>query len=210
VAFPAVAETVPQPQGLQGVRVGVARDEAFSFLYPANLEWLRQAGAEILFFSPLRDASIPPVDTLYLPGGYPELHLDQLAANESMKDSLRRHAEQAKPILAECGGMAYLAESLSDREGHSGAMCGILPGRVVMQSRLAGLGMQSADYPAGALRGHAFHYSRLETSLTPLLRARKRSGGEGEAIYRWRRVTASYLHLYFASSPETVAALLSP
>lgn len=209
VAFePGSAPSVPSL--LQGVRIGVARDAAFSFLYPANLDLLRAMGAELAFFSPLNDDALPEVDSVYLPGGYPELHLPTLSANVGMQDRLRRHVAAGKPLLAECGGMLYLLDELEDREGRAAPMCGILPGRAKMQDRLAGLGLQSAVLPGGELRGHTFHYSRLESPLPPALHATNRGGGAGEAIFRVDRLTASYLHGYLPSCPEAAARLFLP
>ena len=209
VSFAAARVPVP-PAALAGVRVGIARDAAFSFLYRANLDLLRAMGAELLFFSPLRDADLPEVDSVYLPGGYPELYLDALAANGAMRNALRRHVDAGKPLLAECGGMLYLLEELVDTAGRGGALCGILPGRAAMGARLAGLGLQTADFPSGSLRGHTFHYSRLETALTPALHGDQRRGGRGEPIFRQGRVTASYLHWYLPSCPEAAVELLHP
>lgn len=207
VSFPAV-NMEPTPPLLQGVRIGVARDTAFAFLYPANLDTLQKLGAELAFFSPLADAELPDVDAVYLPGGYPELHLSELAANEPLRAALRRHHQAGKPIYAECGGLLYALESLADKEGHRAPMLGLLPGHAALQSKLAGLGMQSVELPEGELRGHTFHHSRLETLLAPLVHGRRqRDGQAGEAVYRVGRLTASYLHLYFASNPEAAAQL---
>lgn len=195
---------------LEDVRIGIARDAAFSFIYPANLDTLKALGAELLFFSPLTDSDVPDVDALWLPGGYPELHLGALAANRSMQQALRNHWEAGKPLLAECGGMLYCAESLTDADGTRAEMCGLFPGHAVMQKRLAGLGMQSAALPGGSLRGHTFHHSRLENGAEPSLRAERQRGGEGEAIHISRGATASYLHLYFPSNPAAAAELFLP
>lgn len=195
---------------LEGVRIGVARDAAFSFLYPANLDVLRDMGAELVFFSPLRDYVLPEVDSIYLPGGYPELHLDTLSANREMKEALLRHAAVDRPFYAECGGMLYLLDELEDHARRAAPLCGILPGRGRMQERLAGLGLQSLQLPEGELRGHTFHYSHLESPLPPVLHCRTQHGDQGEAVYRRGRLTASYLHAYFPSCPEAVAGLFLP
>ncbi len=209
VAFPA-AMMEPLPPLLRGVRIGIACDTALAFLYPANLDTLRALGAELVFFSPLNDSDLPEVDSVYLPGGYPELHLDALAANQPLREALRRHHQAGKPIYAECGGLLYLLESLADKEGHRAAMLGLLPGHAALQAKLAGLGMQSVLLPEGELRGHTFHHSRLETPLQPLAYGRRqRDGKPGEAVYRVGRLTASYLHLYFASNPVAAARLFA-
>ncbi len=209
VTFPAVT-VEPLPPLLKGVRIGIARDLAFAFLYPANLDTLRALGAELTFFSPLTDTELPDVDAVYLPGGYPELHLDALAGNAAMREILHQHHAAGKPIYAECGGLLYTLESLADKAGYRASMLGLLPGRAALQSKLAGLGMQSVALPEGELRGHTFHHSKLETPLTPLAHGRRqREGQPGEAVYRIGRLTASYLHLYFASNPAATARLFA-
>ena len=196
---------------LKGIRIGIARDRAFSFLYPANLDLLRRLGAELVFFSPLSDSELPAVDSVYLPGGYPELHLAELSANHSLALALRRHVDAAKPLYAECGGMLYLLESLTDVQGHRGSLAGILPGSAAVQARLKGLGYQSAPVPGGTLRGHTFHHSTMETSLAPWAHGeRLYNTTPGEAIYREKRVLASYLHNYFPSNPRAAAQLFLP
>lgn len=196
---------------LQGVRIGVARDAAFAFLYQANLDLLRQLGAELVFFSPLADAALPLVDSLYLPGGYPELHLRALADNQGMAEAIRAHHAAGKPILAECGGMLYLLDGLTDKAGARGAMLGLLPGEARLQPRLTALALQAVELPEGRLRGHTYHHSALETSLQPLALGEcpnyKRTA---EAVYRQGRLTASYIHFYLPSDPTAAAELLRP
>jgi cobyrinic acid a,c-diamide synthase len=205
---PQSAPVAPEPT-LAGVRIGIARDSAFSFLYAANLDLLRALGAELVFFSPLTDSNLPPVDSVYLPGGYPELHLPQLSANRPMASALRRHVDAGKPLYAECGGMLYLLESLTDVQGQRAELAGILPGSAAMQPRLRGLGYQSAPCPGGGtLRGHTFHHSTMETSLTPWAHGeRLYDTSPGEAIYREDSLVASYLHNYFPSNPQAAAGL---
>jgi cobyrinic acid a,c-diamide synthase len=196
---------------LADVRVAVAQDEAFAFLYRANLELLQALGAELRFFSPLDDDTLPQSDALYLPGGYPELHLDRLAANEKMLAAIRAHHAAGRPIVAECGGMLYLLESLTDRQGRSAAMAGLLRGHATMQDKLANLGLHEVGLPEGTLRGHTFHYSRMESPLVPIARSNgAHAGRRGEPIYRVGRLHASYLHLYFPSNPLAAARLFAP
>ena len=210
VAF-APVDIPPPPPWLNGQRIAVAQDAAFSFLYRANLDMLRTLGAELVFFSPLADAALPEADSVYLPGGYPELHLDRLAANSGMRAALQSHHAQGKPLVAECGGMLYLLESLTDAQGQRAAMAGMLPGHAVMQSRLTNLGMQEMPLPEGVLRGHTFHHSRMETTLPPLAQTKdQRAQGRGEPVYRVNRLHASYLHMYFPSNPEACARLFQP
>ncbi len=205
VTFQAPPAQTPQPL-LRGVRIAVAQDEAFCFVYPANLDCLRAMGAELRFFSPLRDAAIPPCDALWLPGGYPELHLRELGANTPMLHAVRAHAAE-RPLLAECGGMLYLCRSLADIQGATATLAGVLPGDAAMQHGLQALGPQAWHQRAGELRGHTFHHSRLRMELAAADHARSPLGGRGEAVWRQARVTASYVHWYFASAPHAAAAL---
>jgi cobyrinic acid a,c-diamide synthase len=193
---------------LDKMRIAVARDVAFSFLYRANLDTLQTLGAELRFFSPLRDVALPDADALYLPGGYPELHLAALQQNRTMRDAIRAHHAAGRPILAECGGMLYLLDSLTDANGERADMLGLVPGHAVMQKKLAALALQRMALPEGELRGHTFHYSRLETPLAPIARGACPNGGKtAEAVYRLGPLTASYVHTYFPSNPEAAARL---
>ncbi len=210
VAF-AHAPTPALPARLAGVRIAVARDAAFSFIHAANLDLLRALGAELYFFSPLTDTLLPPADALWLPGGYPELHRPTLARNQAMQAAIRAYHAAGKPILAECGGMLYLLESLAGPADDPMPMLGLMPGHARLQTQLAALGPQSIQLPAGELRGHTFHYSQLQTPLAPWQHARPARGDRpGEAVYRIGRLFASYLHLYFPSNPEATAELFRP
>jgi cobyrinic acid a,c-diamide synthase len=197
------------PPLLQGKTVAIARDAAFAFLYPANLDCLRELGAELVFFSPVANEPVPAhADAVFLPGGYPELHAEALAEAQAWRDSIRAFDAAGKPIYAECGGMMALAETLVDAEGKSWPMAGLLPGTVSMQARLAGLGMQSMPTAYGALRGHTFHYSHFDTPLPVQAHTtRQRDGSAGEAAYVRGALQASYFHAYFPSQPAAVAAL---
>ncbi len=200
----------PRPL-LQGQRIAIARDAAFSFLYAANLDLLEAMGAGCVFFSPLSDDTIPDCDALYLPGGYPELHLGPLANNTAMKSAIKSHHASGKPILAECGGLLYLLDSLAGRDGAAAAMVGLLSGRARMQPRLAALALQSVALPEGTLRGHTFHHSAAEISETPMASGLCPNGSAtSERVYRKGRLTASYIHFYFPSNPEAAAALFLP
>ncbi len=207
-AAPRVAPVEPL---LAGVRIGVARDAAFAFLYQANLDLLRALGAELLFFSPLRFTRLPAVDSLYLPGGYPELHLRGLSRNRPMAEAIRAHHAAGKPILAECGGMLYLLDGLTDSTGVREPMLGLLPGEARMRPRLTALALQEVALPEGRLRGHTFHHSELESPLEPLARGEcPNYRRTAEAVYRQGRLTASYIHFHMPSDPVAAAALLRP
>lgn len=199
---------------LQGQRIAVARDAAFCFIYAANLDTLEALGAELVFFSPLADAALPACDALWIPGGYPELHAQTIAANTSLRDSLAAHIAAGKPVWAECGGMMALFETLVTTDGQRSAQWGLLPGEVTMHKRLAALGPQQLRLSAGTLRGHTFHYSTTATSLQPANRT-ARPGHDplpdaGEALWQQGAVRASYFHAWFPSCPDAVVELFSP
>jgi len=195
---------------LAGRQVAIARDAAFAFLYPANIECLGRLGAEITFFSPLAGDPVPArAQAIFLPGGYPEIHGESLSRATRFHESIRAALAAGIPILAECGGMMALADSIEDTEGRDWPMAGILPGRTRMQPRLAGLGLQSWRTRRGDIRGHTFHYSTLETPLRAAGRAiTYPRGTAGEFVYRVGSLTASYFHAYFSSCPAAIAALL--
>ncbi len=207
----AAPSTEPLAPLLDGVRIGVAFDASFAFIYQANLDLLEQMGATLTFFSPLTDKALPDVDSLYLPGGYPELHLQALAANRPMIDAIKAHQQAGKPLLAECGGMLYLLESLSDVAGERAELAGLLPGHAQMQKRLVALALQSVELPEGVLRGHSYHHSRLDSALQPLARGScPNDKPVSEAVFRLDRLTASYIHFYLPSNPPAAAALFRP
>lgn len=212
-AAPATAATATADQApmLKGVRIAVAQDAAFAFLYQANLDLLAALGATLHFFSPLTDSNLPQCDALYLPGGYPELYPTELAANAAMRRAIRQHHADEKPIVAECGGMMYLCEELLTSDGYRAEMLGLLPGTVVMHKRLVNLGMHQITLPEGTLRGHTFHYSQLQSAMQPISTTQSvRAGGRGEAVYRSGRLHASYMHLYFPSNPQAAVRLFAP
>ncbi len=201
------AAAAQEERPLRGLRIAVAQDACFSFIYPANLDCLRDLGAEVLSFSPLAGDPLPDCDGLWLPGGYPELHAPALKAHPTFFESLRQHLAAGRPLLAECGGMLVLLHHLTDADGVAHPMAALMPGSARMQSRLAALGLQSVGWPEGALRGHSFHYSTMETPLVPVAVAANPNGGRtAEPLYQQGALRASYLHHYFPSNPDAVAA----
>ena len=194
---------------LAGVTIAVARDAAYAFLYPANLRTLEGMGATLAYFSPLADEPVPSgAHAVYLPGGYPELHAGMLSNAHHWVASIRAAHAGGMPIVAECGGMMALADTLTDQAGRTWPMAGLLAGAVVMQARLAALGSQGLATPHGVLRGHAFHYSQLATDEVPVAHTvRHPDGMAGEAMYRVGSLTASYFHAYFPSCPSAAAAM---
>lgn len=212
VRFIAPVEVDAPPRRLAGRTVAIARDDAFAFLYPANVDLLEQLGARIVFFSPLADEPVPAeADALYLPGGYPELHLERLEEACRTRDTIRAFHATDRPIVAECGGLLALGNGLSDLAGRRAAMWGLLPGEGRMQPRLVNLGMHAADLPEGTVRGHTFHHGQFESTLEPVGQTRaERDHGRPESVWRLGRLHASFLHLYFPSNPSAIAALFDP
>jgi len=195
---------------LAGRRIGVAKDRAFSFIYEANIGLLENMGATIHYFSPLIDKQLPAVDALWLPGGYPELHAKTLSKNSRLLKALKAFHQQQKPILAECGGFLYCLQSLTDLNEVTYPMADLMPGVGAMRGKRGCQGMQTMPLPEGEVRGHAHHRSRSEQTPEPLVFAkRQRHTAPGEAIYREKNLTASYLHLFFPSNPTAVAAIFN-
>ena len=195
---------------LRGVRIAVASDAAFCFIYPANLDLLRTLGAEIRFFSPLDDRRVPEADALYLPGGYPELHASALSENVTMRESIRSHIDQKKPALAECGGLMLLARSIRALDGSCHDMVGSLDLEIEMQPQLASIGHYACELSEGVLRGHAFHHSTAQGIESQSELATSPHGGRPQPVYRRERLVASYVHWYLPSNPEAAARLFAP
>jgi len=182
-------------QRLRGKKIAIAKDVAFCFVYSANIEWLVSEGAEIFYFSPLAGEEMPEnVDVMWLPGGYPELHLEALSQSPSLI-SMRDFIESGNPVLAECGGMMVLGESINGV-----AMAAMLPCSFKMQDKLAGLGYRE---DSSGVRGHEFHHSKREGgSYSPAAFQVQR----GDAGIRYKNLRASYIHWYFSSQPEEVTS----
>ncbi|MGZ8984394.1 MAG: cobyrinate a,c-diamide synthase [Methylotenera sp.] len=192
------------PALLAGKTIAIARDEAFCFIYPANLDCLAAMGATLEFFSPLHDKTLPEADAYWLPGGYPELHSKEISENTAMRDSLQTAFNMQKPILAECGGMMALSECIDDHPAF-----GLLPGKSHMHDRLQGLGVLQMELPQGKLGAHTFHYGSFDTTLAPIATTQTRFG-KTENMYRHGSIHASFLHFYFASNPAVAASLFLP
>ncbi len=205
------------PSRNKRVRIGVAQDAAFCFYYPDNFEWLQHYGAEVVSFSPLHDTSLPGnLDGLYLGGGYPEVHAPALADNVAMRTAIRDFAERDGMIYAECGGMMFLGRELRDGSGKAFPMAGCFDFSTQLMPQLQAIGYREVS-PQGLgddslrVKGHEFHYSRLDTTPTPAAAAHLVVTGsvprpEG---FRHRRVFASYIHLHFGSNPAIAAALVA-
>ena len=176
-------------------RIAVARDDAFNFLYQENVRQLEQWG-EVTYFSPLSDKALPPSDFVYLPGGYPELHLEQLSANKSILDSLRDYIRGGGAMLAEGGGMLLLCEAIVDEKGTSYPLVGALQQTATMQQRVLALGYRQLEIEGVAVRGHEFHYSRIINPL-PSVAQQYNAWGDPVATALWHtgRCYATYTHL---------------
>jgi cobyrinic acid a,c-diamide synthase len=217
VEFPEVAlEQLPPLSAAEVVRVGVPSDYAFSFYYEDNLDMLRRQGVEIVPFSPMNDAALPSdLDGLYLGGGYPELHAEQLSANKPMLQAVRSFAISGKPVYAECGGMLYLSERLCTLDGAAYPMTGVLPLAMEMTNKLVQFGYVTVEFsddcvlgPKGTvIRGHSFHYSRiaLRDGVEKSYRVQYSMSGkeEFEGFHRGE-ILASYIHLHFRANPTVV------
>ena len=205
---PALPEKVPQPSAR--VRIAVAQDEAFCFTYAETLEAFRDAGAEVVFFSPLRDTALPEnIGGLYLPGGYPELHARELSKNTSLLREIKQKIESGLPTAAECGGFLYLGQSLTDAEGQSWPMAGVLPGEAKDAGRLVRFGYAalSADSDSLLFRAgesfpiHEFHHWDSTANGTALAAKKPVGGAEWRCGFVNEHFYAGFPHLYWAGTP---------
>ena len=204
-ALPVRPETPPAR-----VRIAVAQDEAFCFIYAETLEAFRDAGAEVVFFSPLRDTALPEnIGGLYLPGGYPELHAKELSENTSLLREIKQKIESGLPTAAECGGFLYLGQSLTDAEGQSWPMAGVLPGEAKDAGRLVRFGYAalSADSDSLLFRAgesfpiHEFHHWDSTANGTALAAKKPVGGAEWRCGFVNEHFYAGFPHLYWAGTP---------
>ncbi|TGM98523.1 cobyrinate a,c-diamide synthase [Leptospira dzoumogneensis] len=196
-------------------RIGVAYDEAFHFYYEENFKKLREEGAELVFFSPLKENKLPKVDGLYFGGGYPELFADNLSNNKDLMQEIGNFAASERPIYAECGGLMYLSSEIKNIEGQSFPMIGLIPGKAIMGPKLKSLGYVEVHTEKRTIlgeagirfRGHQFRYSDLilenedESLFSYHIRKRKSEQTTREG-YTVSNVLASYVHAHWASNPE--------
>jgi len=203
------------------LKVAVAYDRAFCFYYEDNFDLLREAGVQVLLFSPLTDKKIPDdTDAIYIGGGYPELYAKQLSENRSMLESVRSWADEGKPVYAECGGFMYLTEGIYDFNNVFYSMVGTFPlktkmtnGRVKLGYREVTLKHDSILGEKGALlRGHEFHYSEINSgeagkresgkAASALIYSLKDSSGKGlpDEGHQVRNTLGSYIHIHFGSN----------
>ncbi|MHB8057430.1 MAG: cobyrinate a,c-diamide synthase [Desulfuromonadaceae bacterium] len=208
--------------GESAVKIAVARDAAFCFMYEDNLRLLREAGAAVIFFSPLHDTVLPAdIHGIYLPGGYPELYAAELHKNVGMKEALRCAVAADLPLYAECGGFVYLTEGMdAPDELPSADFVGIFPVRCRMLPRRKALGYRQAELTESAIigekgcvvRGHEFHYSEIGPMPEGVGRCYLVSR-KGELLglegFRTRNCLGSYIHLHFGSNPDIAATFVA-
>lgn len=198
------------------VKIAVARDAAFNFYYQDALDLLAEHGAELVYFSPLRDRTLPEgVHGIYIGGGFPEMFLEPLAANRTMIAGIVSAHRRGMPVYAECGGLMYLSEGIVDFSGNYYPLAGLVPGRACMQEKLAALGYMTAEVltdnilarKGDILRGHQFRWSVLADVPPDACYAYKLAGADGapaltEEGFVRGNLLASYLHLHFAAHPQ--------
>ena len=196
------------------VRIGVARDPAFTFYYPTSLSALEKRGAELVPFSPIHDREIPDVDGLVFGGGFPEMFLTELSQNHTMIESIQAAAKQGLPVYAECGGLMYLCREITGFNGERYPMAGLVPAVCRMEKTLQRVGYVTASplrksicsVPGETLRGHEFHFSTLLPDREDFpwayeLRGTRQKEAHKEG-YAAGSVIASYLHMNFDGNPE--------
>ena len=197
-------------------KIGVAQDKAFCFYYEDNLDLLRAAGAELSFFSPLEDRTLPEgITALYLGGGYPELHADALSSNTKMLRDIKRWAENGGIIYAECGGFMYLTQGIITQDDQFHSMAGIFPVKSRVKKKLASLGYREIILkencflgPAGTLlRGHEFHYSAIDPMPSKISRTFA-IDNDTEEGYRYKNTLGGYMHLHFGFYPQALFTLV--
>ena len=197
--------------GRRNVRLALAQDEAFCFIYEDNRELLREMGAELIPFSPLRDAGLPEgADGLILPGGYPELFAGELSENVSMREAVRAAAEAGMPLLAECGGFLYLHRELADSEGTYHPMAGVIDAAASRRERMDRFGYASFTArsdtvigPAGTcIRGHEYHYYESSRCGEAFLAQKPAGGRQWKCLHADGALLAGFPHLYYPSAPE--------
>lgn len=191
-------------------RIAVARDEAFCFYYEENLRLLEQAGAEPVYFSPLHDRNLPEnIHGLLLGGGYPELYAGQLSENDTMRTAIRKAVTDGLPTVAECGGFLYLHTTLTDREGHSYPMAGVLPGKCFDTGHLVRFGYIELEEDSGyfmprgsRIRAHEFHYYDSEDNGADCIATKPSTGRNYPCIHVGENHWYGFPHLYYPSCPE--------
>jgi len=225
-AEPVAPATSPLPRKSEfnGLRIGIARDRAFGFYYPGDLEAFREAGAQLVAIDTTRDQTLPPIDGLFIGGGFPERHAASLAANRGLRESIKYAIESGLPTYAECGGLMYLSKSLT-WNGETHDMVGVLDAQTLMYDKPQGRGyVKLSEYPeqhpwawqsqpAKCLYAHEFHYSALKGLATDgqfayqVLRGKGIQQQQDGLVYK--NLLASYTHLRNTAGNPWVKRFLS-
>jgi cobyrinic acid a,c-diamide synthase len=196
--------------GQEKLRITIAKDEAFSFTYQQNIEILSRLGT-ITWFSPIHDSALPDTDFLYLPGGYPELFAEKLSANQSMLSDIKRYCDGGGLAYAECGGMMYLGNELTDKENKTFKMAGVLNLATTMSGVKMTLGYRVARWNNLEFRGHEFHYSAFAEQNENAVEI-KVSGAKGVEVatpfYRKNNTFATYMHVYWGEQAGFIEELI--
>lgn len=200
----------PEQPPIRPLRIAVARDEAFSFLYHENIRVLKSAGL-VEWFSPLHDQHLPESDLLYLPGGYPELFAAELSKNTPMLHAIADYCRNGGVAYAECGGLMYLGKSITDHHGDCFEMTGVLNLRTSLKQTRMTLGYRTMHWNGLEINGHEFHYSTLTddgTVAEPVLITNAKGVPVETSLYRIRNTFGTYAHLYWGDKPEFVSHLI--
>ena len=212
-APPLEHNVVPNTNSTLDITLGIAMDEAFNFYYHDSLNYLQELGAKPIYFSPLKDKSLPEVDGIYIGGGFPEVFLPRLSANKNLMNIIKQQVLKGVPIYGECGGFMYLCDQITDFNGNGYPMTGLIPGKVQMQKRLSALGYVSAEMQSDTImgskgnmvRGHEFHYSTV-SDLPEEYAAFSLRGGRGAEGrydgYAKDNIFGSYIHIHFRGNPK--------
>lgn len=218
---PIQAAVCTKPHPTQGVRIGVAMDNAFCFYYRDNLDLLEDAGAELVYFSPMNANQLPEeLDGIYFGGGYPELFAQQLSENRTLRSQIRAGCENGMPIYGECGGFMYLGKEIYDLQQNVYPMTGCFPMTFTMLPRLKSLGYREITFEQDTIigkkgqhiRGHEFHYSEIdvisEKSAFVYSVAPRNGATQSREGFQNHRCLGSYIHLHFGSRPEAAECFI--
>lgn len=212
-------EAGPSPfRNPSGARIGVFRNSAFTFYYPENLEAIEEYGAVWVSVDPAKDVALPDLDALYIGGGFPETHASLLSSNAPFRESVAQAARRGLPIWAECGGLIFLCRSIC-WDGITYPMAGVFPADIVLGKKPSGHGYMEALVdrenpflpPGTVLRGHEFHYSKLEATepIESILKVRRGTGtGDARDGLLFKNTVAGYMHLHAVGSPQWAEGLI--
>ncbi|WP_043707301.1 cobyrinate a,c-diamide synthase [Tenacibaculum ovolyticum] len=194
----------------KNITFAIAKDEAFNFIYPHNINAMKQLG-KVIFFSPIHDTEIPKCDFIFLPGGYPEAYLKELSTNTSMLESIKTFAENNGQIYAECGGMMYLGKSIISENNTAFKMVNYFDFESTIVDKKLHLGYRTTKTNNHIFKGHEFHYSSLQNDNETTINATVLNARDGETdtkIHKKNKVIASYIHHYFGT-PEILLQLIN-